>query len=808
MNSKFTEKAEKALNGAVGVAENFGHTYIGTEHILLSLAAEKLSCASVLLARSKITEERLTEAIRDFSGIGTHSRLTAKDMTPRCRKIVEASYTAAERFGAARIGTEHILFALLEEKECVAVKILRSLGTDLVKLKDDLVTFLRTAEKTTQSEKSGNASLGILAQYGRNLNLAARRGEFDPLIGRERETERLIRTLCRKNKNNPCLIGEAGVGKTAIVEGLAQKIEKRNVPSALVGKIVVALDLTSMVAGTKYRGDFEERIKSVIAEATGNPQVILFIDEIHTIVGAGSAEGAIDAANILKPALSRGKIRVIGATTPEEYRKYIEKDSALERRFQPLTVEEPSKEEALSILIGLRDRYEKHHGLRIADDALRSAVFLSDRYLPDRRLPDKALDLLDEACAKVNADPPEELLKLQKAEEKLRQIEEKKEEAVLSQDFSLALGLKDLELACRRELNAEKENLLCRHADLSVSEKEIREVLTEMTGIPSSGLSEGIRYADIYRELSEEIIGQPEAVKRVSDAVLRHFSGITDPKRPIGVFLFLGESGVGKTALAVALSKALFPSEDSLIRYDMSEFSERHSVSKLIGSPPGYVGYEESGSLTEKIRRHPFSVVLFDEIEKAHPEVLNLLLQITDDGSLTDSSGRHTSFRNACIIMTSNVGSDGYKTASISGFSDRKKEEDAIPSVLRDYFRPEFINRIDEIVRFSPLEEKTLAAIAEKQLRELADRLCAVGLTVTFAPGVTDFLAAESKKSGGGARSLGRLIVDRIENPISEQIVFLHLEKDATLRVSVSDGRLSVEKSDDLASAPFANTAG
>ena len=802
MNNKFTDKAEKALNGAVSVAESFGHTYIGTEHVLLSLALEKLSCASVLLARCKVTDANVSEAIREYSGVGTHSRLSAKDMTPRCRKIVESSYTASQRFGAARIGTEHILFALLEEKECVAVKILRYLGTDLVNLKDELVTFLRTTEKVSQSAKPETASLGILAQYGRNLNLAAERGEIDPVIGREKETERLARILCRKNKNNPCLIGEAGVGKTAIVEGLAAKLVRREVPPPLFGKIILSLDLTSMVAGTKYRGDFEERIKNVIAEAANNPQVILFIDEIHTIVGAGSAEGAIDAANILKPELSRGRIRVIGATTPQEYRKYIEKDAALERRFQSLTVEEPTKEEALTILRGVRERYEKHHGLSITDDALCAAVTLTTRYLPDRRLPDKALDLLDEACAKLTVELPNSEDKLKISEEKLRQIEEQKEEAIKAQDFSLALSLKDFESLCRKEIADERESAEKKRAALTVGENEIRAVLTEMTGIPASGLTEGIRYENIKTLLSEEIIGQERAVTCVCDAILRHFSGITDPKRPIGVFLFLGESGVGKTALATALAKALFPSEDSLIRYDMSEFSERHSVSKLIGSPPGYVGYDEGGSLTEKIRRHPFSVVLFDEIEKAHPEVTNLLLQITDDGSLTDSTGRRVSFRNACIIMTSNVGTDGYRNVSVSGFSGDTEAPHATDALLKGYFRPELINRIDEIVRFSPLDESALAEIAKKKLEELGARLSAVGLFAAFSPEVCTCLAKKSKKSGQGARPLARLIVYGIENPISEKLATHSIEKNASLHIFVENDTLRIEEVPSINASP------
>ena len=796
MNSKFTEKAEKALNGTVAVAESFGHTYIGTEHVLLSLALEKLSCASVLLARCKVTDTRVSEAMREYAGVGAHTRLSAKDMTPRCRKAVEASYTVSRRFGSACIGTEHILFALLEEKDCVAVKLLRSLGTDLVNLKDELLTFLRTSEKVSRSEKSESAALGVLSQYGRNLNLDAQRGEIDPVIGREKETERLVRILCRKNKNNPCLVGEAGVGKTAIVEGLAAKIVNREVPPALAGKIVFSLDLGSVIAGTKYRGDFEERIRSIVTEAANNPQLLLFIDEIHTIVGAGSAEGAIDAANILKPELSRGRIRVIGATTPQEYRKYIEKDSALERRFQPLTVEEPTKDEALAILRGVCERYEKHHGVRIEDAALRAAVTLGDRYLPDRRLPDKALDLLDEACAKATVNTTAKEEKIMLSEEKLRQAAMQKEDAVRQGDFSLAYNLRDLEALCLQEISEEREKENLRENPPTVDEDAIRSVLTEMTGIPTSGLSEGVRYENLKEKLSEEIVGQPHAVRCVSDAILRRFSGIAERRRPIGVFLFLGESGVGKTALALALARALFPSENALIRYDMSEFSERHAVSKLIGSPPGYVGYGEGETLTERIRKHPFSVVLFDEIEKAHPEVLNLLLQVTDDGCLTDSTGRRVSFCNSCIIMTSNIGSEGHRAISVSGFSGDGGAADS-DTLLKEYFRPEFINRLDEIVRFDPLDENTLAAIAKKKLEELSHRLAALGLRVLFSRDVSLFLARKSKKSGYGARPLARLITDRIENPISEKIAAHRIEKNTVLRVFLSGDEIVVEKEEE-----------
>lgn len=743
MNGKFTEKAEKALNGAVSVAESFGHTYVGTEHILLSLAMEKLSCASVLLARGGITEAKIRETVRSVSGIGVHGHLSVKDMTPRCRKIVDASYRISLRYGGVCIGTEHVLLALLEEKDCVAVKIIRAVGADLVTLRDEVITFLRNAEKNIHASKtSAKPAAGILTQYGRCLNALAEAHKLESVIGRERETERLIRILLRKTKNNPCLIGEAGVGKTAIVEGLALRIVSGEVPQPLADKLLIALDLPSVIAGTKYRGDFEERIKSILAEASADERIILFIDEIHTLIGAGAAEGAIDAANILKPELSRGGIRVIGATTPREYRRSIEKDAALERRFQPLTVEEPSEEEALSILCGVKERYEAHHKLRISSEALRAAVRLSVRYLPERRLPDKALDLLDEACAKASV---------------LR--------------ASMSDGREDGAL---------------------LGEEDICAVMTEMTGIPSDGESAVCDLSSLAERLGKEVIGQDAAVRALSDAMRRRFSGISDKERPIGVFLFSGESGVGKTALAKALAHALFPAENALIRYDMSELSEPHSVAKLIGSPPGYVGYEESETLTEKIRRRPFSVVLFDEIEKAHPEVLGLLLQLTDDGTLTDASGRTASFCNACIILTSNIGGEGYRNVNVQGFSPVAGESAAARDRLLGYLRPELIERLDAVIFFEPLSESALSEIAAMRLQSLAKRMESLGFSLSFSQEVVSYFAKKCKGMRGGARPLLRMIAKEAELPLAELLTAKRPCNGSVLLLEAGEGELPV----------------
>lgn len=774
MNSRFTEKAEKALNAAVGVAEEFGHTYVGTEHILLSLSREEMSCASVILRKNGVHAKALEETMRTYSGASKPTVLSSKHMTPRCRRVVEASYKTSVKYGAARIGTEHILMAILEEKDCVGAKLLHCVqACDPVTLRDELITFLRTGSANHSSDTKSLA-IPTLMKHAKDLTAMAREGKLDPVIGREAETERLIRILCRRVKNNPCLIGEAGVGKTAIVEGLAMRIAAGDVPSLLSEKTLLSLDITSLVAGTKYRGDFEERVKTMLDEAIRHPSVILFIDEIHTIVGAGAAEGTIDAANILKPELARGRIQLIGATTAAEYRTSIEKDSALQRRFQPLTVEEPTEEATLHILRGVRKRYEKHHMLTVTDEALQACVTLSQRYLPDRFLPDKALDLLDEACAKMNVEQNKKSPSVLALEEKIRQTQKQKEEAIRQQDFSLALSLRDLAEMYEEQMAGERDKARVGNGCL-VTEEVVKQIVTEMTGTPVQGIRDEGADADLNRRLLQHIIGQDAAVRCVCDAILRSRAGLSDPARPLGVFLFLGESGVGKTALAKALATELFSTDASLIRYDMSEFSEAHAVSKLIGSPPGYVGYDDGHTLTERIRRHPYAVVLFDEIEKAHAEVINLLLQVTDDGTLTDSSGHRVSFRHACVIFTSNIGADHFKKNAPLGFtSDADRQSTPYLRAveqLKKHFPVEWINRIDEIVLFSPLSLEALMRITEKRIDELGERLGRLGIHLKVSEDVVTQLAKQSLADGLGARPLSRQVTERIETPLSRHLL-------------------------------------
>lgn len=784
MANRFTEKGEKVLNNAVKIAECFGHTYIGSEHILLALCGDSLSCSFAILSKCGVTKDKIENAIKEFSGTGSKSALTAKDMSPRCRKIVENSYKHSMKYSSPKIGTEHILLALLEQKDSVAVKILEFIDCDIPTLKDEVVTFLRSSERLNDTKKQNNG-LQFLNQYGKNLNQLAKKEKFDPVIGRDNETERLIRILCRRSKNNPCLIGEAGVGKTAIVEGLAGRIADGNVPPILRDKIIYSVDLTSMIAGAKYRGDFEERIKSIISEASKNEFVILFIDEIHTIVGAGSAEGAIDAANILKPELSRSNIQLIGATTLAEYRKYIEKDPALERRFQPLLVEETDVETTLKILSELRPRYENHHNVRISDAAISAAVRLSDIYIQDRHLPDKAIDLLDEACAKINVKNNSVSDKIAEIEEKIRQTIVKKEEAVRNRDFALAAKLHELEEIYTQELYLSGADSQGDDSLPSVEAEDINQILTEITGIPVGGITDAVNYEIPKDKLLSEIIGQDHAINLLCEAIMRSKIGINDPKRPKGIFLFSGESGVGKTALAKILADTLFLNKEAFIRFDMSEFGEAHSISKLIGSPPGYVGYDEGGALTEKIRRHPYSIVLFDEIEKASDEVLNLMLQIMDDGSLTDSSGRKVSFKNAFIIMTTNIGVEKRDGASM-GFIPMAEEHkrNALIDALKKHFKPEFLNRIDEVIPFSPLSLETLTKIADKCLGKLKERLSAIGVDFSYSEATAEYIAKKGENINMGARPIARLITGEIENKVIKLLLNENIGN-ATIEVDI-----------------------
>jgi ATP-dependent Clp protease ATP-binding subunit ClpC len=769
MSNKFTKKAEYALNRAVSIAEELGHTYIGSEHVLLALSEDADSCASVLLKKSKLTEAKLRAAIIEYSGVGTKSTLSSKDTTPRCRRILESSYRCAVKYSSEKIGTEHLLLALLEEKESVASRLLSKIDADIIALREDTVAFLKSAERGLGgNDTPTDAQIPNLTKYGKNLTSAAKKGQFDPVVGREAETDRLMRILTRKTKNNPCLIGEAGVGKTAIVEGLAQRIAEGRVPPALMGKSIISIDLSSMVAGAKYRGDFEERIKNIMNEAERCESVILFIDEIHTIVGAGSAEGAIDAANIMKPELARGELRLIGATTLAEYRKYIEKDGALERRFQPVMVEEPSEAATLEILRGLKERYEEHHKITISDSALVSAVKLSERYIQDRFLPDKAIDVLDEACALVNANRSSKRTKNPITKEILGQTTDSKKNSMQITEYQLTekQGFPDRiasEICTYEGADNERTPLP------EITESDVMKVVCEMSGIEEKDILDS-GDDGIYSFLSSRIIGQDKAVLALSAAVNRSFAGICDPRRPRGVFLFLGESGVGKTELARALSAYLFKSEDSLIRFDMSEYSEKYSSSKLLGSAPGYVGYDDNNSAIERVRRHPYSVILLDEIEKAHPDVLSLFLQVFDTGILTDATGRKISFKNTFIVMTSNVGAEGLKSRGAMGFVGEESER-FIEEKLKLYFKEEFINRIDEIIHFSTLDSSALVDIARIKLREISNRLLGMGILLEIDSGVYDYLSKKGKLSGFGARPMNRLICREIENPIAELIV-------------------------------------
>lgn len=790
MSNNFTIKAENALNRSVRIAEELGHTYIGSEHILIALAEDESSCASILLKKNKINEEKIRSAVKELSGVGAQSTLSSKDTTPRCRRILESSYKIAKKYSSEKIGTEHILLALLEERESVSSKILIKIEADLISLKDEVITFLRTSERgITYTAPIAESAIPNLVKYGKVITKLFEEGQLDPVIGRDKETERVIRILSRKSKNNPCLIGEAGVGKTAIVEGLACRISEGRVPSSLLGKTIISIDLTSMVAGAKYRGDFEERIKSIMNEASRNKSVILFIDEIHTIVGAGAAEGAIDAANIMKPELSRGNIQLIGATTIAEYRKYIEKDSALERRFQPVLVEEPDIPGTLEILYGIRERYERHHKIRISDSAIEAAARLSKRYIHDRFLPDKAIDVLDEACAMASSSYTEETEKSKKTREKIRQLSESKKSAIANHDFDTAINLREMEKLYSAELAEELNLNEIKKNSLEVSECHIKSVITEMTGII---IRDNQKPSSIKDKLLQYIIGQDKAISCLSDAVIRSLAGINEPDRPRGIFLFLGESGVGKTALARTLSNELFNSEEALIRYDMSEFSEVSAVTKLIGSAPGYVGYDESNSALERIRRHPYSVVLLDEIEKAHPDVLALFLQIFDTGYLCDSTGRKISFRNAYIIMTSNIGADKFKNSREVGFMN--STDSSHSKLLNGYFKPEFINRIDEIILFSSLDADSLVRIAKNKISELSQRISSHGIEIELCDGVLEVLAETAKKEGTGARPIGRLIIDKIESKIAKMMLDGSLMRGDTVSVMLSCGKIECAK--------------
>ena len=783
----FSEKANMCLNKAVEVAEDSGHTYIGSEHILLGLLEIRDSVAGKILASRGITYKKIYDLIRETVGMGMPTELTPTDFTPRSKHIIESALMLANSMKQSLAGTEHLLISICRAGNGYACQLLTRAGTTTTALLKDLANDMSNPKASSKQAKD-NKSNSQLQKYARDLTALAKENKIDPVVGREKEIQRVIQILSRRSKNNPCLIGEPGVGKTAIAEGLALRIANGQVPELLKDKRILSLDLTGMVAGTKYRGDFEERIKGVVDEVINSTDIILFIDEVHTLIGAGSAEGAVDAANILKPSLARGELQLIGATTIDEYRKNIEKDAALERRFQPVTVDEPSVEDAIEILKGIRDKYEAHHKVKITDDAIVSAVNLSNRYIGDRFLPDKAIDLIDEASSKVRLDstvPPPEIKEMEK---RLESISAEKEMAVNQQDFERAATLRDEEKELTQKYNTEKAKWQSDDSsrEKQVTETEIAQIVSEWTGVPITQMTEeeSERLLRMEDELHTRIVGQEKAVKAVAKAIRRGRAGLKDPKRPIGTFLFCGPTGVGKTELTKALANSMFGDDNAMIRLDMSEFMEKHTVSKLIGSPPGYVGFDEGGQLTEKVRRKPYSVILFDEIEKAHPDVFNTLLQILDDGILTDSQGRRVDFKNCVIIMTSNVGArlineEKATFGFVANQDDRTDEKikEAVMGELKHTFRPEFLNRIDDIIVFNRLTEDNIRKIAENLLKALEKRLSDIEITIKFNDSVTDFVAKAGYDKIYGARPLKRAIQSKIEDVLSEKILEKSIEK-------------------------------
>lgn len=788
MQYRFTQMAANVMHYSKEAAAELNHSYIGTEHILIGLLREKEGLACQVLEDHDVTEEKVLHMVSQLIQGSQTIVAEPEEYTPRSRRILEIANREAMRFRASAIGTEHLLIAILRETDCVAAQLLYSLGVQAQKVYQDIVLGIgmdaRAAKADMPSAKGKSRRKNeplMVDQYSRDLTAYAREGKLDPVIGRHDEIQRVIQILSRRTKNNPCLIGEPGVGKTAVAEGLAQKIISGNVPETIKDKRVLTLDISGMVAGSKYRGEFEERIKRVINEVKEDGNILLFIDEIHTIIGAGGAEGAIDAANILKPSLARGELQIIGATTIEEYRKHIEKDAALERRFQPVMVEEPSEEEAVEILIGLKGAYENHHHVTITDEALEAAVHLSARYINDRFLPDKAIDLIDEACSKVRLSSYTSSPKVKELEKKVAELEEEKEQAIKDEAYERASEIKKTQKELNDEmirLNSEWEKVRSSE-QLIVGENEVADIVASWTKIPVRKLeeeeSERLRKLELI--LHERVIGQEEAVSAVAKAIRRGRVGLKDPKRPIGSFLFLGPTGVGKTELSKALAEAMFGKEDAMIRVDMSEYMEKHSVSKLIGSPPGYVGYDEGGQLSEKIRRNPYSVLLFDEIEKAHPDIFNILLQVLDDGHITDSQGRKIDFKNTVIIMTSNAGAANIVTPKKLGFSvgdtheaDYQKMKASVMDEVKHLFKPEFLNRIDETIVFHTLTKENVKDIADIMLKTICERIKEqLGVETVVSEAVRNHLAEKGFDENYGARPLRRVIQNEIEDAMAEE---------------------------------------
>ena len=812
MTYKFTNRAQNVIKIANEIAQELGHHYIGTEHLLYGLVKDKKGIAAKVLENQNVTPEKVLEEMEELIGRDDSLVQGTIGFTPRTKRVLENAFREAKKLGSDYIGTENLLIGIMREGDSVAVRILLDLEVNPQKLYNEIIKVINEDKDETQKRGENSSkemgsyhSTQTLNQFGTDLTKQAREGKLDPIIGRKEEIERVIQILSRRTKNNPCLIGEPGVGKTAVVEGLAEKIVSEDVPEMLKKKRVVSMDISGMVAGAKYRGDFEERIKKALAEVKKAGDVILFIDEIHTIVGAGAAEGAIDAANILKPMLARGEIQLIGATTLNEYRKYIEKDAALERRFSPVTVQEPTAEDTIKILEGIRDKYEAHHNVQITEEAIEAAVDLSIRYINDRFLPDKAIDLIDEAASSVRMRKYSRPENLKELEEEMKKIEVQKEEAIHMQEFEKAETLRDKLKAKKEKFNKEQEKWNTKNTKsvTTITREDIAEVIAKWTGIPVKKISqdENEKLKNLEEELHQRVIGQNEAVNAVAKAIRRGRVGLKDPKRPIGSFLFLGPTGVGKTELSKALAESLFGNENSMIRIDMSEYMEGHSVSKLIGSPPGYVGFDEGGQLTEKIRRKPYSVILFDEIEKAHPDVMNMLLQILEDGRLTDSQGRTVNFKNAVIIMTSNVGARFITEQKTLGFVtqeniEEQKEYEKIKkevlSEVKKEFRPEFINRIDEIIVFHQLTEQDIEKILEIMLKQVENRLKEQNLTIEIEEPVKEYLKQKGISKSYGARPLRRTIQSELEDRLAEAILEGKLKPGKKAEVKLEEEKIKI----------------
>lgn len=816
MEERYTPSAKQVLVLAQHQANYFKHQAIGTEHLLLALTMEKNGVAAKVLQSFVVTEVDVREEIEHIVGYGNLQRRGADTYlpySPRTRYVLERAREHAKLFNVEKVGTEHILLALLEDDKTISSRILAALNIDLRKVKNityrtmgvDATTANRTRKKLALSEKKQDNGTPTLDELARDLTEMVRKDQIDPVVGRDNEIKRVVQILSRRTKNNPVLLGEPGVGKTAVAEGFSQKIVNGEVPDNLKNKRVMMLDMGSLVAGTKYRGEFEDRLKKIIEEIREDGNVILFIDEMHTLIGAGGAEGAIDASNILKPALARGEVQVIGATTLNEYQKYVEADAALERRFASVTINEPTPEVALTILKGLRPKYEKHHQLQITDEALESAVKLSKRYIASRFLPDKAIDLMDEAAARVRINNSQKVDKVSAIKKKLSELSQEKTEALLKEDFEKAAEIRNEELKIQekleKQIQRDKDEEDSNNYRVKVTAEDIAEVVSEWTGVPVTQInrSEGDRLIRLEKILHNRVIGQDEAVKAVSKAIRRARSGLKDPTRPIGSFMFLGPTGVGKTELAKALAEAMFGSEDSMIRIDMSEYMEKYTTSRLIGSPPGYVGYDEGGQLTEKVRNNPYSVVLLDEVEKAHNDVFNILLQVLDDGFLTDSKGRKVDFRNTIIIMTSNLGATALRDEKSVGFGAKDVSDDyeamaaKVRETLKKTFRPEFLNRLDETVVFHSLNKEEIHQIVKLMAKNIIDRIKEQNINLKITPAAIDIVAEAGFDAEYGARPIRRVLQDKIEDLLSEELLAGNIETGATVTIGAKKGEITIK---------------